>query len=94
MPLMVPHDLEERLRALIMIIVAAATAWLLHHHGWPWYAWLPAAILTVPLVTGMHIILWYFRRKLTYEALARRTKADLKAGGDGWSAFEKPRKND
>jgi hypothetical protein len=89
---MVPPDIEDRVRALLILVVAVTTAWLLQHHGWPWYAWLPAAILSAPLVTALHIILWYFRRKLTYEALARRTKADLRRGGDGWSAFEKPPK--
>ena len=79
-----PSTLEEIGRLLVALAAAVLTGWWLSHRGWPLISWLPAALLA-PLAVGVvWVMVWYVRRKLTYEAQARRTKADLQAGGDGW----------
>ena len=79
-----PVDLEDCIRVVTALVAAVCGGWGLAHRGWPWQNWLPAAILIFAGVTVLWILIWYLRRKLTYERLARRTKADLQAGGDGW----------
>lgn len=80
-----PADLEDSIRLLSALLVAAVAGWVLHRHGWPWYQWLPAVILVFAVVSVLWVLVWYLRRKLTYETVAQRTKASLRAGGDGWS---------
>lgn len=80
-----PADLEDSVRLLSAALVAAIAGWVLHGNGWPWYQWLPAAIIVFAAVTVLWVLAWYVRRKLTYQTVAQRTKASLQAGGDGWS---------
>jgi hypothetical protein len=79
-----PADLEDSIRLLSAVLLSVWTGWALAHRGWPWFQWLPAAILTFAGVTVLWVLVWYVRRKLTYQTVAQRTKADLRAGGDGW----------
>lgn len=79
-----PADLEDSIR-LVSALAAGVLAGLgLALRGWPWHQWLPAAILTFAIVTVLWVLAWYIRRKLTYQTMAARTKASLRAGGDGW----------
>lgn len=75
---------EDQLQLLTGLLGGALMAWWLHSRGWPWYSWLPAALLAVLAVGLVWVTTWYLRRRLTYLTHAARNKADLAAGGDGW----------
>ena len=77
-------DLEDTLRLLTGLIAAAVTGWLLADRGWPLVQVLPAAILAFFAMCVIWALIWYLRRKFTYNRTARRVKADLRQGGDGW----------
>jgi len=78
------HRHEDALQFGTALLVAGLMAWWLHTRGWQWLEWLPAAILTFFGVGVVWVVVWFVRRKMTYEKLAARNKADLQAGGDGW----------
>jgi hypothetical protein len=75
---------EDALQLGSALVVASLTGWRLHTRGWHWGEWLPAAMLACFGVGVLWIIVWFMCRKLTYRQMAARSKADLKAGGDGW----------
>lgn len=75
---------EDLIQLIVGFAVAVLVAWRLQGRGWPWYEGLPAGVLTFFGVAIVFMLIWYVRRKLTYEKLAARTRADLQAGGDGW----------
>ena len=85
------RNAEDIVRLLISLAAAIWTGWALAHRGWPVFSWLPAAILAFLAVGVVWIIVWYVRRKATYQILAARTKADLQAGGNGWPNHRRPR---
>lgn len=78
-----PVDFEDCVRLLTALAAACLMSWHLRQAGWPAVSWIPAALLTFIGVAAAWIIVWYLRRKLTYRATARRTKANLRQGGDG-----------
>lgn len=67
-----------KLRSIIRILSALIAAVLLARHlsmlGWPWWAWLPAAILGAMTVFLVLVLMWFLYRKLTYRHFARRAK--------------------
>ena len=77
-------NIRDMVCLLICLAVATLMARWLMQRGWPLISWLPASILTFLGVGLLWILLWYVRRKSTYQRLAQRTKADLQAGGNGW----------
>lgn len=52
--------------------------------GAAWWQWLPLAFLAWVCVQSLWVMVWFLRRKLTYQRHAAANKADLRAGGDGW----------
>jgi fatty acid desaturase len=66
--------LRSILRIICSILGAVLLAWYLHAIGWPWWAWLPAAILGAMTVYMAFVLGWFAWRKLTYEAFARERK--------------------
>jgi len=73
------YKLQEALQLITAFGVAAALAVWLHKRGWLWLEWLPAAILAFLGMGVFWILIWYAVRKTTYEKLAARTKAQLRA---------------
>jgi hypothetical protein len=61
-----------RIRLLLGIAVAVPIAWGLHIIGWPWYAYVPAAILAGLSTLMMWLVAWYVARKITYPRNADR----------------------
>jgi hypothetical protein len=78
------HRHEDAIQFGTAALAAALMALWLHTRGWHWLQWLPAAFLTCFGVGIVWIVVWFARRKMTYEQMAARTRADLHAGGDGW----------
>lgn len=73
------YKLQEAVQLITAFGVAAALAVWLHKRGWLWLEWLPAAILAFLGMGVFWILIWYAVRKTTYEKLAARTKAQLRA---------------
>ena len=61
-------------RTLLGLIVAGVVGWHLHSVGWPWWAWLPAALLGIIGFYTVSVLTWFAYRKLTYEHFARLHK--------------------
>ncbi|MGC9319037.1 MAG: hypothetical protein ACP5KN_13470, partial [Armatimonadota bacterium] len=53
---------------------AVLVGWWLAGVGWPWWAWLPAAILGAMAIYMAFILSWFLYRKLTYEAFSRAAR--------------------
>lgn len=62
------------MRSVFALAGAVLLGWYLHGIGWPWWAWLPAAILGAMAIYMAFVLSWFLWRKLTYEAVARRMK--------------------
>lgn len=67
-----------------MVALIAAVLLGRHLHGleWPWWAWLPAAILVAMAVYMAFVLSWFLYRKLTYRYFARRAKRRHQAAED------------
>ena len=61
-------------RTLLCLIVAVVVGWQLHSMGWPWWAWLPAALLSIIGFYAVSVLTWFAYRKLTYQYFARLHK--------------------
>ncbi len=68
------RKIRSRLRPIIGLLGALLLAWFLHGIGWPWWAWVPAAILAGMATFMVQVFAWFLWRKLTYEAFARRLR--------------------
>ena len=62
------------MRSVFALVGAVLIGWYLHGIGWPWWAWLPAAILGAMTAYMVFSLTWFAWRKLTYEAVAREMK--------------------
>ncbi len=65
---------RAKIRSVLALVAAVLLARQLSALGWPWWAWLPAAILIAMAVYLAFILSWFLYRKLTYRAFARRAK--------------------
>jgi uncharacterized membrane protein YciS (DUF1049 family) len=81
-------DLESILRPVTVGLGIIAMAIWLHWRQWPLVSLVPAALLTGIVIAWFWILWWYLRRKLTYQATARRVKAALQAGSEGWQGHK------
>ncbi len=77
---MVPNW-RAKSRSVMGLIVAVLLGWYLHSIGWPWWAWLPAAMLSILAFYLASVLCWFAYRKLTYERFARRHKREKQAQG-------------
>ncbi|MFO8080437.1 MAG: hypothetical protein R6V07_09035 [Armatimonadota bacterium] len=68
------NKLRSKMRSVFALVGAVLLGWFLHGAGWPWWAWLPAAILGAMTVYMAFVLTWFVWRKLTYQAVARRMK--------------------
>ena len=66
-------------RTLLGLIMAAVVAWALDRAGWPWWAWLPAALLSIVGFYALSVLTWFTYRKLTYQHFARRRRQQRQA---------------
>ncbi len=74
--------IRSTVRSICSLLGAILIALYLHGIGWPWWAWLPAAILGAMTVYMMFVLGWFLWRKLTYEAFARSRKRRHRASED------------
>ena len=63
------------------LIVAVLVSRALHDAGWPWWAWLPAALLSIAGFYALSVVTWFVYRKLTYQYFARARKRQRQASG-------------
>ena len=60
------------------LAVAVIVGTLLGSAGWPWYAALPAAILSAFAAAALYVLVWALVRRLTYPHIARRQREYLR----------------
>ena len=65
-------------RRVVVVASAAMTGRVLVSDGWPWWAWLPAAILAGMAGYLLMILLSYAYQKCTYPIRARLIKEQLR----------------
>jgi len=66
--------LWDKSRDPLAALFGAYLAWRLVLAGWPWWAWVPAALLGVMGFEAVHVLCWFGYRKLSYQYFARRYK--------------------
>ncbi len=69
--------LHSHTRRLIAVGTGLLVAWRLFIAGWPWWAWVPAAILAVQLLYALTLVGVYAYQKATYQVRARMMKEAL-----------------
>ena len=74
---------RARLRIVIAFAAAITLGWRLDASGWPWWAWLPAAILTAMSTYMILVLSWFAYRKFTYERFARIARRRHQAEAEG-----------
>ncbi len=73
---------RSKVRSVFAIIGAVAMGVLLNGLGWPWWAWLPAAILCAITVYMAFVLSWFLWRKLSYQYFARMAKRRNRAAAE------------
>ncbi len=61
---------RAKLRSVLALVAAVLLGRWLGGIGWPWWAWLPAAILAAMAVYMAMVLSWFLYRKLTYQRFA------------------------
>jgi len=62
----------------LAVVVGICMTWLLIGRGWPWWAWLPAAILTIEAVYAVLLVSVYAYHKATYQRRAEMMRRQLR----------------
>ena len=62
----------------LAVVVGIGMAWLLAGRGWPWWAWLPAAILAVEAGYALLLVGVYGYHKATYQRRAEMMRQQLR----------------
>ncbi len=65
-------------RRVLAVVVGIGMAWLLTGRGWPWWAWLPAVILTIEAVYAVLLVGVYAYHKATYQRRAEIIRQQLR----------------
>lgn len=78
------RKLEDLVQLVSSLALAIWVAWSMWRHAYPLVNIIPAAILTFCAGLMVWVFVWFLRRKFTYQQVAKRNRADLAAGGDGW----------
>jgi flagellar biosynthesis/type III secretory pathway M-ring protein FliF/YscJ len=75
---------EDAIQIITGLMAAVLVGWRHAQQGQTFWQWFPLAFFAFFGVQVLWIMVWFVRRKLTYQQLAAINKADLQAGGDGW----------
>ncbi|HCU36790.1 MAG TPA: hypothetical protein DGT21_15475 [Armatimonadetes bacterium] len=65
------------IQIVFSLAVAVVVGVVLGSAGWPWYAALPAAILSAFAASAFYVLVWALVRRLTYPYVARRQREHL-----------------
>ena len=65
-------------RRVLAVAVGIWVLWLLTGRGWPWWAWLPAVILTIQAVYAVLLVAVYAYHKATYQRRAEMMRQQLR----------------
>ena len=71
---------KKQMREFVGLVALAVTGALLHRAGWPWWAWLPAALLAGFAGAAAVVLSWFETQKRRYEAEAAKIKEQLRLG--------------
>ena len=74
----------------LAVVAGLLVAWKLFIAGWPWWTWVPAAILAVELIYALTLVGVYAYQKATYQVRARIMKEKLRQARDSADADEAP----
>jgi len=69
---------HKHVRWLLAVAVGIWVAWVLTGRGWPWWAWLPAVILTIHAVYAVLVVGGYAYHKATYQRRAEMMRKQLR----------------
>jgi len=69
---------HKHVRRLLAVVVGAWVLWVLLGRGWPWWAWLPAVILTIQVVYAVLMVGVYAYHKATYQRRAEMMRQQLR----------------
>ena len=72
--------LWKHLREVMAVAATLACAGGLWHAGWPWWAWLPAALLAGLLGATVVVLGWFAYQKAVYEGVAAQIKERIRRG--------------
>ena len=72
--------LWKHLREVVALAAMIACGAALGHAGWPWWAWLPAALIAGILGATAVVLSWFGYQKSVYEGVAAETKAKIRRG--------------
>ena len=73
---------HKHVRWLLAVVVGIWVAWLLTGRGWPWWAWLPAVILTIQAVYAVLMVAVYIYHRATYQRRAEMIRQQLREADD------------
>ncbi len=65
-------------RRVLAVVVGIGVAWLLAGRSWPWWAWLPAAILAAEAGYALLLVGVYAYHKATYQRRAEMMRQRLR----------------
>ena len=69
---------HEHVRRLLAVVAGIWVAWVLTGHGWPWWAWLPAVLLTIQAVYAVLMVAVYAYHRATYQRRAEMIRQQLR----------------
>ena len=75
---------EDTIQIITGLLAAVLVGWRHAQQGLSFWQWFPLAFFAFFGVQVLWVMVWFIRRKLTYQQLAAINKADLQCGGDGW----------
>ncbi len=65
-------------RRALAVAIGIWVAWLLTGRAWPWWAWLPAVMLTIQAVYAVLLVGVYAYHKATYQRRAEMIRQRLR----------------
>ncbi len=74
----VTYIFHRHSRRAIALAAATLVSWILAGRGWPWWAWLPAAILATGASYALLLMAVYGYHKATYQLRAQRMREQLR----------------
>ena len=72
--------LWKHLREVVAVAAMLACAAGLRRAGWPWWAWLPAALLAGMLGGTVVVLGWFAYQKAVYEGVAAEIREKIRRG--------------
>jgi hypothetical protein len=72
--------LWRHMREVAAVAATLACAAGLRQAGWPWWAWVPAALIAGILGATVVVLSWFAYQKAVYEGVAARIREKIRRG--------------